>query len=108
MKNFGVEATEDVQNAMDEISGMSATVNPVSVVSSASMDMASAQPIRTDSSSVEALLSKYLPLLERSTSVNVSLEGDAQGLFRQVRKEVNKFTKSTGNSPFIDPHKEKQ
>lgn len=103
MKNFGVEATEDVQNAMDEISGMSATVNPVSVVSSASMDMASAQPIRTDSSSVEALLSKYLPLLERSTSVNVSLEGDAQGLFRQVRKEVNQFTKSTGNSPFIAP-----
>ena len=105
MEDFGVGAMEDVQNAMDEISGVSATVNPMQVVSSTATGKNATVPVKatSDMSSVESLLQRYLPMLENGTNVNVSLQGDAQGLFRTVRKEVNQFTKSTGNSPFIAP-----
>ena len=105
MKDFGVEAMADVQNAMDELSGVSATVSPTQVLSNSTARTNASVPVRatSDTSSVEALLQKYLPFLENGTDVSVFLQGDAQGLFRQVRKEVNQFTKSTGNSPFIAP-----
>lgn len=105
MKDFGVEAMADVQNAMDELSGVSATVSPTQVLSNSTARTNASVPVRatSDTSSVEALLQKYLPFLENGTDVSVFLQGDAQGLFRTVRKEVNQFTKSTGNSPFIAP-----
>lgn len=104
MKDFGVGAMEDVQNAMDEISGMSATVDAIGSSATLSTDVNLAAPSRSaDMNAIESLLQRYLPMLENGTNVNVSLQGDAQGLFRQVRKEVNQFTKSTGNSPFIAP-----
>lgn len=104
MKDFGTGAIQDVQNAMDEISGMSATVDAIGVSAKMSTDPSLATPgTSADTSSIEALLLRYLPMLENVTNVNVSLQGDAQGLFRTVRKEVNQFTKSTGNSPFIAP-----
>ena len=102
MQDFGVGAMQDVQNAMDEISGMSATVDAIGT--SATGSMGASVPSRSaDMGAIEELLSRYLPMLENGTNVNVSLQGDAQGLFRTVRKEVNQFTKSTGNSPFIAP-----
>lgn len=104
MKDFGAGAIQDVQSAMDEISGMSATVDAIGVSAKMSTDPSLATPgTSADTSSIEALLLRYLPMLENGTNVNVSLQGDAQGLFRTVRKEVNQFTKSTGNSPFIAP-----
>lgn len=104
MKDFGVGAMEDVQNAMDEISGMSATVDAIGSSATLSTDVNLAAPSRSaDMNAIESLLQRYLPMLENGTNVNVSLQGDAQGLFRTVRKEVNQFTKSTGNSPFIAP-----
>ena len=104
MKDFGVGAMEDVQNAMDEISGMSATVDAIGSSATLSTDVNLAAPSRSaDMGSVELLLEEIKDLLGNGTNVNVSLQGDAQGLFRTVRKEVNQFTKSTGNSPFIAP-----
>ena len=104
MQDFGVGAMEDVQNAMDEISGMSATVDAIGSSATLSTDVNLAAPSRSaDMNAIESLLQRYLPMLENGTNVNVSLQGDAQGLFRTVRKEVNQFTKSTGNSPFIAP-----
>ena len=46
------------------------------------------------------LLAQYLPLLNNDRNVNVVLEGDADGIFRVVRTEANRFAKSTGYSPF--------
>ena len=46
------------------------------------------------------LLAQYLPLLNSDRNVNVVLEGDADGIFRTVRTEANRFAKSTGYSPF--------
>lgn len=104
MEDFGVGAMEDVQNAMDEISGMSATVDAIGSSATLSTDVNLATPSRSaDMNAIESLLQRYLPMLENGTNVNVSLQGDAQGLFRTVRKEVNQFTRSTGNSPFIAP-----
>lgn len=104
MQDFGVGAMEDVQSAMDELSGMSATVDAIGSSATLSTNVNLATPSRSDDiNAIEALLQRYLPMLENGTNVNVSLQGDAQGLFRTVRKEVNQFTKSTGNSPFIAP-----
>lgn len=44
------------------------------------------------------LLSKYLPNM--NTNVNVTLEGDANGLFRAIRKQNRIYTKQTGQSAF--------
>ena len=51
--------------------------------------------------SVYDLLAQYLPLLNRETTVNVSLEGDADGLFRQIKNEASRYTKSTGLAAFV-------
>lgn len=102
MKNFGVGAMEDVQNAMDEISEMSPTLDAIGV--SATADIKGSVPAQASTmSSVETLLEEIKDLLGTGTNVNVSLQGDAQGLFRAVCKETNQFIKSTGNSPFIAP-----
>ena len=103
MKDFGVQATEDVQNAMDNISGIRPSIDATDVKSSVAMDYSLASATSTESSAAD--LSRKLDTLISliSNGMNVSLVGDAQGLFRQVRKEVNQFTKSTGNSPFIAP-----
>lgn len=53
-----------------------------------------------DASGIYQLLAQYLPLLGQETNVNVSLEGDADGLFRTIRNEASRFAKSTGYSPF--------
>lgn len=51
-------------------------------------------------SGIYQLLAQYLPLLNSDRNVNVVLEGDADGIFRTVRTEANRFAKSTGYSPF--------
>lgn len=100
-ESFGDGAVKDVQNAMDEISAVgSPTITPEIATSA---DAFRYQSVGGNTSDLYGLLSTYLPLLERQTSVNVSLEGDAQGLFRQVRSQTNQFIKSTGASPFLSP-----
>lgn len=97
-ESFGDGAVKDVKDAMSEIASVS------SPTLEADMRMSAGSYKRADNSSdVYGLLAQYLPLLERQTSVNVSLEGDAQGIFRQVRTQTNQFIKSTGASPFLSP-----
>ena len=100
-ESFGDNAVKDVQEAMDEISSVgSPTITPEFATSA---DAFKYQSVGGNTSDLYGLLSTYLPLLERQTSVNVSLEGDAQGLFRTVRNQTNQFIKSTGASPFMSP-----
>lgn len=98
---FGAGAVKDVQNAMDEISAVGSPTFTPEIATSA--DAFKYQSVGGNTSDLYGLLSTYLPLLERQTNVNVSLEGDAQGLFRQVRSQTNQFIKSTGASPFLSP-----
>ena len=99
--SFGDGAVKDVQEAMDEISAVgSPTITPEIATSA---DAFRYQSVGGSTSDLYGLLAQYLPLLERQTSVNVSLEGDAQGLFRTVRSQTNQFIKSTGASPFLSP-----
>ena len=98
---FGAGAVKDVQNAMEEISAVGSPTFSPEIATSA--DAFKYQSVGGNTSDLYGLLSTYLPLLERQTSVNVSLEGDAQGLFRQVRNQTNQFIKSTGASPFLSP-----
>lgn len=104
MENFGQGAMEDVQNAMDEISNIPGPTIGLSDMTVGSATMSGAIPVQTSANGdVMSTLQTIVSLLQNGSNVNVTLEGDAQGLFRQVRKEVNQFTKSTGNSPFIAP-----
>lgn len=96
---FGTGAVQDVKDAMEEISAVgSPTFTP-----EINAEATKYRSVGGNTSDLYGLLSQYLPLLERQTAVNVSLEGDAQGLFRQVRAQTNQFIKSTGASPFVSP-----
>lgn len=98
MSTFGEGALVDVENAMDDISAVAVPTFETD------MSMRAGSYASVDNSGdLYGLLSQYLPLLERDTKVNVSLEGDAEGLFRQIRTQANTFTRSTGASPFISP-----
>lgn len=98
--SFGDGALTSVEDAMSNMAG----VDMPTLETSMSMSASSYRSIGNDSSNVYALLAQYLPLLlDRGSNVNVSLEGDAEGLFRQIRTQTNRFIKSTGASPFIAP-----
>ena len=98
--SFGEGALSDVESTLDDLSAVSM---PTFDANMAVRSDASAYKTSTPSSDLYGLLAQYLPLLERQQNVNVSLEGDAQGLFRQVRQQTNQFIKSTGASPFLNP-----
>ena len=99
--SFGVNAVKDVEDAMNEISALGSPTFTPEIATNA--EAYRYQSVGGNTSDLYGLLSQYLPLLERQTSVNVSLEGDAQGLFRTVRSQTNQFIKSTGASPFLSP-----
>lgn len=54
----------------------------------------------TGNSEVLEMLARYLPEIASGKNVNVSLEGDAKGLFNAVRKESNRYTTRTGQMAF--------
>ena len=96
---FGDSSVAMVEDAMSDIASVG--------VPSFETDMrvsAGAYRSADTSSDVYGLLAQYLPeLVSRDGNVKVVLEGDAQGLFRQVRQQTNQFIKSTGASPFLSP-----
>lgn len=47
-----------------------------------------------------AVMSKYLPMIAENGGTNVSLEGDAAGIFNLVRKQNSVFTRANGRSAF--------
>lgn len=99
--DFGVEAVNDVQSAMDEMSAIKPPTFNAEM--STSMDATKYASASGTTSDLYGLLATYLPLLEHISDVNVNLLGDADGLFRVVREKTNQFTKSTGASPFTSP-----
>lgn len=97
MKDFGKGAIEQVEDSVSELSSMD-LANTI-VTGNTAINSAEIQP-QTDNSQIMSLLSQYLPSMAQPTNVNVGLQGDASSLFRVVRNEANKFTKSTGYSAF--------
>ena len=96
--NFGAGAMSSVEGAVSDLASMEIPAF------STDMSVRGSYQSVDNASNVYGLLAQYLPeLLDRNTNVNVSLEGDAQGLFRQVRQQTNQFIKSTGASPFVSP-----
>ena len=94
--NFGSDALTSVEDAMSEMAGVAVPTFETDM----SVRPGSYKSVNNNSD-LYGLLAQYLPLLENGTNVNVSLEGDAEGLFRQVRRQTNQFIKSTGASPFL-------
>ena len=96
--SFGKDAMSSVEGAVSDLASMEIPAF------STDMSVRGSYQSVDNASNVYGLLAQYLPeLLDRNTNVNVSLEGDAQGLFRQVRQQTNQFIKSTGASPFVSP-----
>lgn len=97
MKDFGKGAIEQVEDSVSELSSMD-LANTI-VAGNTAINSAEIQA-SSDNGEMMSLLSKYLPAMAQPTNVNVGLQGDASSLFRVVRNEANKFTKSTGYSAF--------
>lgn len=98
--DFGEGALSSVEGTLDDLS---AVTMPTFAADMAVRADANAYRTSGTNNDLYGLLAQYLPLLERQQNVNVSLEGDAQGLFRQVRQQTNQFIRSTGASPFMSP-----
>lgn len=101
---FGDDALDQVNSVVGEIEDQSGNI--VSDVTSIISGDISTSPNKAmsvgggDDSALLELLSRYLPMLEKVGNTTVTLEGDADGLFRTVRKEASRYTKSTGLSAF--------
>lgn len=99
----GIEANEDdLFNTIDDMVKESVITPSIESLATSNVNMSSGSITTTDATS-DSIASALLALANREMNVNVSLEGDAQGLFRQVRKQTNQFIKSTGASPFMSP-----
>ena len=98
----GIEANEDdLFDTVDDMMKKTVIAPSIEDISSSMVNM-NAGRIAADTSSSD-IAAALMQLADREVNVNVSLEGDAQGLFRQVRKQTNQFIKSTGASPFLSP-----
>ena len=53
-----------------------------------------------DTAGLYDIMSKYLPIIAENGGMNVSLEGDAAGIFNLVRKQNSMFTRANGRSAF--------
>lgn len=75
-------------------------LNNAVVGSMTSSNIGSRQLSSAGDSGIYGLLSEYLPFLAQGNNMNVSLEGDAEALFRVIRRQNNAFKKQTGSSAF--------
>lgn len=93
------EGIEDGMGVLDNaMSDMTSDIvpDPMSMVTSYSPASAST----TQGSQLYGLLSKYLPMIAEGGNVNVSLEGDAQGVFNLVRQQNKIYKRMSGESAF--------
>ena len=101
---FGDDALDQVNSVVDEITDQSGNiVSDVTSVISGDISTSANKAMSAsggDDNAMLSLLSRYLPMLENVGNTTVTLEGDADGLFRQIRNEAKRFAKSTGYSPF--------
>lgn len=92
--SFGENALTSVEDAMADMASVSMPTLEADMRVNGNYKRAENSP------DVYRLLAQYLPLLERSTSVNVSLEGDAQGLFNAVKGQNKIYKRMYGESAF--------
>ena len=101
---FGDDALDQVTSVVGEIEDQSGNiVSDVTSVISGDISTSANKAMSAsggDDNAMLSLLSRYLPMLENVGNTTVTLEGDADGLFRTVRKEASRYTKSTGLSAF--------
>lgn len=93
-QNMGV-----IEGALDDMTG---TVKS-EITTSATVEYATPdrEPMElAESGDVYGLLAQYLPFLADRSNVNVSLEGDADGLFRMIRNQNQNYIRRTGQSAF--------
>ena len=89
--------TDSVTSAVDNM--MDATMSSAALDSSA-IGINYSMPTASDDGSLYELMQEYLPYLKKIGDTSISLEGDAQGLFKMIRKENNAYRKSNGASAF--------
>lgn len=76
-----------------------------SIINGAMADVGATGRVATRGSSpieqIASMIAEYLPeIAESDTNVNVSLQGDARGLFTAVQSQNNMFKRKTGKSAF--------
>lgn len=91
IKSLGSMA-DDMTSTLQSQIASDVSVNPI--YSASSLEIAN-----NDNQGIMDLMSQYLPQMANN-SVNISLEGDAAGLFNAVRKQDNIFSKANGRSAF--------
>lgn len=89
-KNTGI-----VEDAVGDLNGA-----VLGSVSASAAGYSSRQLSSAGDNGIYGLLAEYLPYLTQGNNMNVSLEGDAEALFRIVRRQNNAFKKQTGSSAF--------
>ena len=87
--------TSTVTDAMRDMA--KTTLNTAQVEFSGNMAISGQSFVSNSNDELYQLLATYLPnIAEKENSVNVTLEGDAEGLFRTVQKQSKIYTRSTG------------
>lgn len=98
----GIEANEDdLYDTVDDMVKNTVLTPSIEALGTSNVSMSTGS-ITTNTDS-DAMANAIAALAQKETNVHVILEGDAQALFRQVRKQTNQFVKSTGASPFLSP-----
>ena len=94
----GITGNMDVvEGAMDEMTG---TIKDD--LMSPSISYSSAGAIATPrGNDLYSLLAEYLPMLASKDNAQISLVGDAEGLFRLMRNENEDYIRRTGQSAFV-------
>ena len=95
------EGIEDGMGTIDKAMGNMATdmIVGANVTSSALSSAAASESVETNNNLYQ-LLSTYLPVIASGENMNLSLEGDASGLFNLVRRENKVYKRMNGESAF--------
>lgn len=96
---IGIEANASaVTDAMDDLSEQ--TIGTVSDIDSRITANGNIGSLNTEDNNLYNLLAQYLPYLADRNNVNVSLEGDAAGMFKMMQRQNKQYIKSNGVSAF--------
>lgn len=95
------EGIEDGMGTIDKAMGDMATDMIVGAnVTSSALSSAAASESAETNNNLYQLLSTYLPVIASGENMNLSLEGDAAGLFNLVRRENKVYKRMNGESAF--------
>lgn len=93
----------------DAVTDMTDAVALGTIATSASMDASTynssmygnVSSATAQAGDVYGLLATYLPMLSQGNNVNVTLEGDAERLFRMTQSQASRYTRMTGQPAFV-------